>query len=125
MRKLVAEGCAIVLTTHYLEEAEALANRVVVITQGNIIAEGSVEEIRARVSMRRIRCMSNLNIVDIKQWPGIDSVGYDGDYLVIQTQDAEAMVQQLMKADPGLQQLEIKRAGLAEAFVELTKESSK
>jgi ABC-2 type transport system ATP-binding protein len=125
MQALVAEGCAIVLTTHYLEEAEALANRVVVMTQGNIIAEGSVEAIRARVSMRRIRCVSSLNIADIKQWAGIDSLGYDGDYLVIQTQDAEAIVQQLLKADPGLQQLEIKRAGLAEAFVELTKESSK
>jgi ABC-2 type transport system ATP-binding protein len=125
MRTLVAEGCAIVLTTHYLEEAEALANRVVVIAQGNAIAEGSVEDIRARVSMRRIRCISSLNIADIKHWQGMDSVGHDGPYLVIQTQDAEAMVQQLFKADPGVQQLEIKRAGLAEAFVELTKESSK
>jgi ABC-2 type transport system ATP-binding protein len=125
MRTLVAEGCAIVLTTHYLEEAEALANRVVVIAQGNVIAEGSVEDIRARVSMRRIRCISSLNISDIKRWAGIDSVGHDGPYLVIQTQDAEAMVQQLFKADPNVQQLEIKRAGLAEAFVELTKEPIK
>jgi ABC-2 type transport system ATP-binding protein len=125
MRTLVAEGCAIVLTTHYLEEAEALANRVVVIAQGNVIAEGSVEDIRARVSMRRIRCTSSLNIADIKHWPGIDSVGHDGLYLVIQTQDAETITRRLLNEDPGLEQLEIKRAGLAEAFVELTKESSK
>jgi len=122
LRKLVAEGCAIVLTTHYLEEAEALADRVMVIAQGSVIAEGSVESIRSRVSLRRIRCVSGLNIEDIKQWPDIDSVSHDGEYLMIQTQDAESVARRLLNADQNLQQLEIKRAGLAEAFVELTKE---
>ncbi len=122
LRKLVAEGCAIVLTTHYLEEAEALANRVVVIAQGSVIAEGSVESIRSRVALRKIRCVSSLNIADIKHWPHVESVGYDGQYLSIQTSDAESVSRRLLIEDPSLQQLEIKRAGLAEAFVELTKE---
>jgi len=124
LRKLVAEGCSIVLTTHYLEEAEALANRVIVIAQGSVIAEGSVESIRSRVAMRRIRCVSSLNITDIKQWPNIDSVGYDGEYLTIQTMDVESVTRRLLSEDHALQQLEIKRAGLAEAFVELTKEQA-
>ena len=85
LRKLVAEGCSIVLTTHYLEEAEALANRVMVIAQGSVIAEGSVESIRSRVALRKIRCISTLNIADIKHWPDIDSIGHDGQYLTIQT----------------------------------------
>lgn len=122
LRKLVAEGCAIVLTTHYLEEAEALANRVIVIAQGSVIAEGSVESIRSRVALRKIRCISTLNITDIKQWPHIDSVSHDGQYLTVQTADAESVTRQLLNADAGLTQLEIKRAGLAEAFIELTKE---
>jgi ABC-2 type transport system ATP-binding protein len=122
LRKLVAEGCSIVLTTHYLEEAEALANRVIVIAQGSVIAEGSVESIRSRVAMRRIRCVSRLNITDIKQWPQIDSVGHDGEYLTIQTMDVESVTLRLLTEDKNLQQLEIKRAGLAEAFVELTRE---
>jgi len=124
LRKLVAEGCSIVLTTHYLEEAEALANRVIVIAQGSVIAEGSVESIRSRVAMRRIRCVSSLNITEIKQWPNIDSVGYDGEYLTIQTMDVESVTRRLLSEDHALQQLEIKRAGLAEAFVELTKEQA-
>ncbi len=124
MRKLIAEGCSIVLTTHYLEEAEALADRVMVIAQGSVIAEGSVEAIRSRVSLRRIRCVSTLSIEDIEQWPDIDSVSHDGQYLMIQTQDAEAITRRLLNADQNLAQLEIKRAGLAEAFVELTKEKS-
>ena len=122
LRKLVAEGCSIVLTTHYLEEAEAQANRVIVIAQGSVIAEGSVESIRSRVAMRRIRCVSSLNITDIKQWPQIDSVGHDGEYLTIQTMDVESVTLRLLTEDKTLQQLEIKRAGLAEAFVELTRE---
>ncbi len=122
LRKLVAEGCSIVLTTHYLEEAEALANRVIVIAQGSVIAEGSVESIRSRVAMRRIRCVSRLSIADIKHWPNIDSVGYDGEYLTIQTMDVESVTLRLLTEDNTLKQLEIKRAGLAEAFVELTKE---
>ena len=124
LRKLVAEGCSIVLTTHYLEEAEALANRVMVIAQGSVIAEGSVESIRSRVAMRKIRCISNLNVADIKLWSHIDTAAHDGQYLTIQTADAEAVARRLLNEDAGLTQLEIKRAGLAEAFVELTKEQA-
>ncbi len=122
LRKLVAEGCSIVLTTHYLEEAEALANRVMVIAQGSVIAEGTVESIRSRVALRKIRCISSLDIAAIKQWPHIDSAIQDGQYLTIQTMDAEAVARRLLNEDAGLKQLEIKRAGLAEAFIELTKE---
>ena len=60
IRQLVAEGCAVVLTTHYLEEAEALADRVSVLARGRIVAAGSVQQIRARVAQRRIRCISRL-----------------------------------------------------------------
>ena len=122
LRKLVAEGCSIVLTTHYLEEAEALANRVMVIAQGSVIAEGTVESLRSRVALRKIRCVSRLNIADIKHWPHIESVSHDGQYLTIQTTDAESVSRRLLAEDPALEQLEIKRAGLAEAFIELTKE---
>ena len=124
LRKLVAEGCSIVLTTHYLEEAEALANRVMVIAQGSVIAEGTVESIRSRVALRKIRCISSLDISTIKQWPHIDSAIQDGQYLTIQTTDAEAVARRLLNEDAGLKQLEIKRAGLAEAFIELTKEQA-
>ena len=122
LRTLVAQGCAVVLTTHYLEEAEALADQVMVIAQGSVIAEGSVEAIRARVALRRIRCVSSLKIADLRQWPEIDSVAQDGERLSIQTLHAEAVTRRLLQDDATLHQLEIKRAGLAEAFIELTRE---
>lgn len=122
LRALVAEGCAIVLTTHYLEEAEALADRVIVIAHGAVIAEGSVDAIRSRAGARRIRCVSRLQVDRIRQWPGVHSAVHDGACLEIQARDAEAVVRRLLDEDAGLAQLEIKRAGLAEAFLELTKE---
>ena len=58
MRTLLADGCSIVLTTHYLEEAEALADRVAVLAKGRVIASGSVDDMRALVARRQISCES-------------------------------------------------------------------
>jgi ABC-2 type transport system ATP-binding protein len=124
IRHLVSEGCAIVLTTHYLEEAEALADRVAVLARGRIVAEGSVQQMRARVAQRRIRCVSSLASETIARWPEVRSVARDGERLEIVTDDAETVVRQLLFEDAGLSELEVRRAGLAEAFVEITKEAA-
>ena len=60
VRELLHEGCSIVLTTHYLEEAEALADRVVVMARGRLITSGSVDELRAHVSRKQVSCVSRL-----------------------------------------------------------------
>ena len=122
IRQLVAEGCAIVLTTHYLEEAEALADRVCVLARGRIVAEGSVAAIRARVSQRRVRCVSTLTSKTILCWPHVRSVTHDGERFEIVTDVAESVVRKLLDTDVNLSELEIHRAGLAEAFVEITRE---
>jgi ABC-2 type transport system ATP-binding protein len=122
IRKLVAGGCAIVLTTHYLEEAEALADRVMVLAKGRVVAEGSVSAIRSRVSQRRIRCISAIPSETILCWPFVRSVMRDGEHLEIVTDAAESVVRRLLDKDASLSELEIRRAGLAEAFVEITRE---
>ena len=124
MRALVANGCAILLTTHYLEEAEALADRVAVLARGRIVAEGSVRQIRARVAQRRIRCVSDLPLETIGAWPDVRSVHRDGDRFEIVTDAAESVVRQLLREDTELRDLEVQRAGLAEAFVEITQEAA-
>ncbi len=124
IRTLVAEGCAIVLTTHYLEEAEALADRVCVLANGRIVAEGSVAAISARVGQRRIRCVSSIDADTIRCWPHVRSVVQDGERFEIVTDVAESIVRKLLDADPHLSELEIRRAGLAEAFVQITKEAA-
>jgi ABC-2 type transport system ATP-binding protein len=124
IRALVREGCAVVLTTHYLEEAEALADRVSVLARGRIVAAGSVQQIRARVSQRRVRCQSRLAESTIAQWPEVRSVARDGACIEIVTDAAEAVVRQLLFEDSGVSELEVRRAGLAEAFVEITREAA-
>src|SRR6476469_4518809 len=71
IRELVADGAGVVLTTHYLEEAEALADRVVVINGGRVVAQGSVQQIRSRVSQRRVRCVSSLDVGMLARWPEV------------------------------------------------------
>jgi len=124
MRTLVAEGCAIVLTTHYLEEAEALADRVSVLARGRVVAAGSVQQIRARVAQRRVRCISRLAEGAIASWPEVRSVARDGERIEIVTDAAETVVRQLLFEDSNLSELEVRRAGLAEAFVEITREAA-
>jgi ABC-2 type transport system ATP-binding protein len=122
MRELVAEGCSVVLTTHYLEEAEALAQRVVVLGQGRVLSEGSVDDLRARVALSRIRCRSDLDPDAVAHWPQVASASHAGGHLQIATTQAEAVVRRLLDADPALRELEVQRAGLAEAFTELTRD---
>ncbi|MEP7041668.1 MAG: ABC transporter ATP-binding protein [Dokdonella sp.] len=124
IRQLVAAGCAVVLTTHYLEEADALADRVVVLAQGRVVAEGSVRQIRARVAQRRIRCVTALAAETIGAWSEVRSVCRDGERIEIVTDAAEAVVRQLLFEDTGLSELEVQRAGLADAFVEITREAA-
>ena len=121
IRELVAEGSAVLLTTHYLEEAEALADRVAVVDRGCLVAEGSVAEIRARVSQRRIRCITAIDAQGVAKWPDVREATRDGDYLRIVADAAEPVVRRLLDADPHLHELEVQRAGLADAFLELTR----
>lgn len=122
LRQIVSGGASIVLTTHYLEEAEALADRVAVLAKGRVIASGTVSEMRAVVVRKRISCSTSLTAEDIGAWPGVESAIRDARGLHIFANDAEGVVRRLLAADSELRELEVRRAGLAEAFTELTQE---
>jgi ABC-2 type transport system ATP-binding protein len=122
LRKLVNNGASIVLTTHYLEEAEALADRVAVLGRGRMLATGTVNEMRALVVRKRITCSTTLTIEQISAWPDVESSTLDHERLVITVNNAETVTRRLLDADPHLRELEIRSAGLAEAFTELTQE---
>jgi ABC-2 type transport system ATP-binding protein len=124
IRHLVAESNGVVLTTHYLEEAEALADRVCVMARGKVISEGSVDALRARIAMKRVRCTTRFTPEEVAQWPGVAEATRDGDRLCIATETAEAIVRRLLAADPDLAALEVRAAGLAEAFTELTRDDN-
>ena len=124
LRRLVEEGASIVLTTHYLEEAEALADRVAVINKGRLIASGTVNEIRSVVSRKHISCVTAVTVEEVRSWAEVESVSRDRLTMRIVAENAESVVRKLLAADPDLRELEIRRAGLAEAFAELTQEAA-
>jgi ABC-type multidrug transport system ATPase subunit/fucose 4-O-acetylase-like acetyltransferase len=124
VRGLVAEGCSVILTTHYLEEAEALADRVVVVGKGHVLAQGTMDEIRSVISSKRVSCVTATNADQIRFWPNVASVSVHGRRIEITTDDAESIVRRLLSIDLSVRELQVSQASLAEAFVELTKEAA-
>src|SRR5262249_52713114 len=122
LRHLVKQGASIVLTTHYLEEAEALADRVAVLGRGRVIASGHVAEIRAHVVRKHISCTSTVALEEIERWAGVENVRRADNRIEITANNAESVVRPLLAADEDLEGLEVRRAGLSEAFTELTQE---
>jgi ABC-2 type transport system ATP-binding protein len=120
VRRLASDGRSIVLTTHYLEEADALADRIVMLSGGTIVADGAPHQIKAGVASRRIRCVTSLAAAAIEAIEGVASVRRDGAVTEIMAHDAERAVRELLMRDPGLSGLEMSGAGLEEAFLTIT-----
>jgi ABC-2 type transport system ATP-binding protein len=120
VRQLADAGCSILLTTHYLEEADALAHRIVVINGGRIVADGAPHEIKALAASRQVRCVTSVPSREILAMPGVTSVRQDGTALEILAADAEGLARALLVRDPLLTGLEVRGAGLEDAFLALT-----
>jgi ABC-2 type transport system ATP-binding protein len=120
VRKLVGQGRTVLLTTHYLEEADALADRIVVMNHGLVIAEGTPAQIKSRAAARRIRCVTRLTLEEIRRIPGVHEVRPQKNGIEIFSASAESIVQTLLMNDSTLSELEVTHAGLEEAFLALT-----
>jgi ABC-2 type transport system ATP-binding protein len=120
VRALATAGRSIVLTTHYLEEADSLADRIVMLSRGSIVADDAPSGIKARVSLRRIRCVTSLPAGVIERVDGVSSVRRDGAATELMTSSPEAVIRHLLLNDPSLTGLETSGAGLEEAFLTLT-----
>jgi len=115
-----AEGRSVLLTTHYLEEADALADRIVLISRGRIVAEGTPAEIKARVAGRKIRCRTALTLAEASALPGVRAARREGGVTEVFTNNADRAVRELLQRDPALSGLEVEGADLEEAFLALT-----
>ena len=122
IRRMVSRGKTVLLTTHYLQEADALADRVAVINQGEIIAQGTPSEIKAKTAGKRIRCITTLSLNVLRQIPGVTEVREDRDAIELHAIEAESIVRELLARDAGLSGLEVASAGLEEAFLALTQD---
>ena len=109
-------GGTIVLTTHYLEEAEALASRVVVLCEGQSVAQGTMDEIRSRVGQSRITYRGEAR----EGLPGVTRVERNGEEVAILAHDADAVVRALVTRGVAFSDLQVRPASLEEAFVAIT-----
>lgn len=124
IRKLVARGKTVLLTTHYLQEADALSDRIVLLNKGSIIAEGAPTEIKSRTANRQIRCISSLPIAEVCAIPGVLEVHADREGLLISTPCPDDVLRELFRRDQRLTGIEVISVGLEEAFLALTNDNS-
>lgn len=124
IRRMVDRGKTVLLTTHYLQEADALADRVAVINKGEIVAVGTPGEIKAKTSGKRIRCITSLSLATLRQLPGVREVKEDREAVEIHAGEAESIVRELLARDANLSGLEVTSAGLEEAFLALTQDAA-
>jgi ABC-2 type transport system ATP-binding protein len=113
-------GGSVLLTTHNLEEADHLADRIVLLDRGHVLAEGTPEQIKSRVAGRTVRCRTALAIAELERLPGALAVRRDGEVSELLAAEPERLVAALLAADPALSGLEVRGAGLEEAFLALT-----
>ena len=122
IRGLKAAGRTAVLTTHYLEEADALADRIAVIHRGRLIAEGTPEEIKSRTAGRVVRCVTSIGPETARSFPEAAGAETKGQHLEIVTAQPEALLRRMLALDPELGDLTVVGVGLEEAFLALTGE---
>ena len=120
IRGFVSRGRTVLFTTHYLEEADALADRIVVIDHGAVIADGTPEQIKQRVSGRRIRCTTALSEADLRAMPGVTEVRFDRGNAELVVTSAESVTRELLFNDETLSNLEVSGIQLEDAFLALT-----
>ena len=117
VRAFHADGGTVVLTSHYLEEIEALARRVVVIGGGRVLADDTVAAVRGLVAIRRVSLTSAVPLPDL---PGVVGVERDGDRTHLMVVDADRLVRDLVAHDVAFVDLEVRPTSLEEAFLTLT-----
>ena len=121
MREFAARGNTILFATHYIEEADAYADRAVLMAHGRIVADGATTEIKARVGSRTIRAtLPGVDVRALQSLAGVTSAELRGEAVVLACSDSDSTIRALLAAHPEIRDIEIVAAGLEEAFLELT-----
>ncbi len=121
MRDFAARGKTVVFATHYLEEADANADRAILMAGGRIVADGPTTEIKAMVGTRTIRAtLPGADLAELGRLPGVTRADRHGDAVILVCSDSDAAIRALVAAHPGARDIEITGAGLEQAFLQLT-----
>jgi ABC-2 type transport system ATP-binding protein len=121
MRTIAAQGKTIIFATHYLEEADAFADRIVLLARGRIVADGPATEIKAKVSGRTIRAtLPGADPARLAALPGVTNAELHGDAVALSCGDSDAALRALLAQFPSVHDIEVLGAGIEEAFLALT-----
>jgi ABC-2 type transport system ATP-binding protein len=121
MRDYASRGKTVLFATHYLEEADANADRAVLMARGRIVADGPTTEIKARVGTRTIRAtLADVPVESLLAVPGVSTAERRGDAVDLRCTDSDAAIRALLERYPSLRDIEITGAGLEDAFLQLT-----
>jgi ABC-2 type transport system ATP-binding protein len=110
------DGGTVLLTSHYLEEIEALAERVVVVGHGRVLADDTVQAVRDVVGVRRV----SLDAAELPELPGVVAVQREGSRIHLVTADPDRLVVELVRSGAAFSGLEIRPTSLEEAFLTIT-----
>lgn len=113
-------GTTVLLCTHDLDEAARLADEVVILDRGQVIASGTPHELTRRLPERRVQCRTRLSASELEDLPGCCQAGADQGRAEILVRDTNAFLQALLAADPRLEDLSVTGASLEDAFLTLT-----
>ncbi len=121
MRGIAMQGKTVLFATHYLEEADAFADRIVLISRGRIVADGPATEIKARAAARSIRAtLPGVTLAQLGALPGVAVADRHGDTIILSCSDSDDALKALIGAFPSIRDIEVGGGSLEEAFLELT-----
>ena len=122
MREFASRGKTVVFATHYLDEADAYADRAVLMANGTVVADGPTTEIKAMVGRRTLRAtLPGVPLEELERLPGVTHAERRGEAVVLACSDSDATVRALLARHAEARNIEIGGAGLEEAFLELTR----
>jgi ABC-2 type transport system ATP-binding protein len=123
MRSFASEGRTVVFATHHLEEADAVADRIVVMRKGKVVANGPAATIKAAVRTRRVRFVApGVDLLEVRELDGVDAASVRGTEVILDSLDADATIRALVASGMAFCDLEVTGADLEAAFVALTGE---
>jgi ABC-2 type transport system ATP-binding protein len=120
IREDADSGRTVIFATHYLEEADAYADRVVFVRRGQVVADGTAAEVKAMASGRTIRAtMPGVSSAELQALAGVETVEVRGDTVFLTSRDTDAVARYLLNHTEA-RDLEITSRNLEQAFLTLT-----
>jgi ABC-2 type transport system ATP-binding protein len=121
MRGFTSRGKTVIFATHYLEEADAYSDRIILMARGEVVADGPATEIKATVGLRTIRAtLPGSDLDALKRLPGVTNAEQHGEAVLLSCADSDTALRAFLPAYPQAGDLEVPGAGLEAAFLQLT-----